>query len=607
MAVRRTTGLIAAGLLLAIAGPLAAMPEAAQQSFASARSALARGDGIAAEADLRRAGAAGASRIELAATMGEAMIAQGELAKAREWLAPGQFAKGEEAYGWRMLALLERVSGNLPAAGRALDRGLSANPKDAMLWVEIGRLRYVGGEHLQAIEASERALAADPNNVRAIELRAQLVRDSAGPIAALPLFERALAVDPRDMAVLGGYAAALGEAGRAREMLAVTRRMLAQDATSPQAFFLQAVLAARAGKVDLARAMLNRIEDRLDTMPAGLLLSGSLELDAGNANVAVTRLTVLANRQPANRAAQLLLARALYESGDYNQLFARFSGLAQRSDASPYLLNVLARALEERGDRLAAAGLLDRAAQANGQALQPVTELASPGELAARWSANQASPGTAVPYVRALLAANDLIGADRVTRRFYELRPGSAEALGLIGDAELARGDGARALEHYTLSSKVRFPAQLLPRIAGAFAAQGRAGALQPLLAQYLAAFPRSRIALRMAASQAAIAGDWRTARALLENLLKRGGDRDWRLLCDLSLAQLRDGDAKVAQATAQRAWRLQPASALTNQAWGMALADSGDDKPRARELLNAAHRIGGDNPLLAEALKKLN
>lgn len=598
--------LLLAAAALALGAPGLAIPDSAEKSFTAAKAALARGDGIAAEAELQRASKAGASRPELAAAMGEALIAQGDLAEARKWLGPGQFAKGEAAYGWRMLALLERLQGNLPAAGKALDQGLAAAPKDPLLWIEIGRLRYVGGEHLQAIDAAERALAVGPEEPRALEFRAQLLRDAMGPIAALPLYEKALEIAPNDLDLLGGYAAALGEAGRAEDMLRITRRMLSKDARNPQAFYLQAVLAARAGDVALGRAMINRAAESLGTMPAALLLSGALELESGNANAAVLRLASLIAQQPANRSAQLLLARALYEAGDYNQLFARFGGEAQRADASPYLLTLLGRALEDRGDRLGAAALLDRAAQAANPGVLPIGAGGTVGELAARWSANPAVQGAVVPYVRSQLIAGNLPAAATAARRFLDQRPGSADALALIGDVELSQGAHQLAQQHYMISSRVRFPAQMLPRIALAYDRMGQGGAVQPLLAQYLSMFPRSRTAQRMAASQAAQAGDWSEAQALLDNLVVRGGARDWRLLCDLSFAQLRNGDAKAASDSARRAWQLQPAAALTNQAYGMALADAGSDPGQARLLLEAAQRIGGDNPLLAEARKKL-
>lgn len=145
------------------------MPDAAQARLAAANAALARGDGIAAEAELQRALLAGANRPELAGAMGEALIDQSALDQARAWLAPGQFAPSEAARGWRMLGTLERLSGNLAQAGMAYDRALLIAPNEALLWVEIGRMRYSGGEQLQAIDAADRALTAAPDNPRALE------------------------------------------------------------------------------------------------------------------------------------------------------------------------------------------------------------------------------------------------------------------------------------------------------------------------------------------------------------------------------------------------------------------------------------------------------
>ena len=597
---------LCAVLALALAAPSEALPEAAKVYLTAANQALARGDGIAAEVELQRALTMGASRPEVAAAMGEAMLDQHELVKARTWLGPGQFAKGTEAQGWRLRGLLERMDGNLAAAGQAFDKAMAANPKDPLLWVEIGRLRYVGGEQLQAIDAAHNAVVLGPLNPRALEFQAELTRDALGYAAALPLYEQALEQAPNDTALLSGYAAALGEAGRSADLLTASRRLIARSG-DPHGFFFQAVLAARAGDLELARAMLNRTGGKLAATPAGQLVVGVLELEAGNANAAVRALAPLADAQPANQRVQLLLARALYEAGEYSQLYARYGDLALRSDASPYLLTVLARALEDQGNRVAAAPLLDRAAAASLAPLLPIATGDGPGAFAGRANADPAALGAVVPYVRSLLAAGDVVGARRVAGRFVQLRPGSADAQGLLGDVELIAGNGGAALNHYLLSSRVRFPDQLLLRIGLAFDKAGQSAMAQPLVAQYLTAFPGSRLAARIAANQAALAGDWPSARALLENLRLRGGNRDFRLLADLSFARLRSGDPEAALEAAQRAWVLQPASPVAAQAYGMALAELGRDPVQARQLLELAKRSGGDNPLLAAARKKLH
>ncbi len=589
-----------------LAVPLSAAPGAPQEAMRGALAALDRGDGIAAEAELGRALASGASRSQVAAAMGEALLDQGDMRRAREWLGPASFAPENQAWGLRTLARLERLDGNLPAAGRALDRALAVASNDPLVWVEIGRLRYAGGEQVQAIEASSRALAAGPDNIRALEFRAQLLRDAQGWAAALPLYEQALRTAPNDLSVLGGYAACLGEMGRAGEMLAVTRHMIELAPRHPLAWYLQAVLAARAGNVPLARGLLARAGTRLRDEPAGMLLSGLLELEAGNAAVAADQLERLIERQAANPRAQLLLARALYEAGDHEELLARFAPLAARPDAPAYLLTLLGRAYEEQGNRAAAAALLDRASAATIPALEPIAEPDPPGVLAARFGDDPGSAGAAVPYVRALLGARNFAGADAAAARFLQLHPGSADALALAGDAALAGGRADAAIVRYRASAQVRYPDHLLLRLAEAFARTGQPGAVQPYAVRYLTGWPGSRLAARMSAGFAAAQGNWPAARGMLQALRQRGGNRDVRLLADLSLAQLRSGDGAAALDSGERAYVLARSSGVAAQARGMALVELGRDPDLARQLLDKARAIGGDNPLLVQARAKL-
>lgn len=587
----RLLAVLAGGALLA--APLGALTGRADERIKAASVALARSDGIAAEAELDRALKAGATKSDVAAAMGEALIVQGQMQRAREWLGPAQFSAATQAHGWRMIGLLERHEGNLPAAGKAYDRALALTPKDPQLWVDIGRMRYAGGEHIQAIEAANRALELGPRHPRALEFRAQLLRDAGHPAGALALLGQALEVAPDDLELLAGQAETLGEMGRTTEMLAVVRRMTEIAPRHPWAAYLQAVLAARAGKTDLARSVLGRAGDRLDNVPSAMLLAGLLELEAGNVSIAADQLEELARRQPGNQRVQLLLARALYDAGEHGRLFARFGPVAARPDAPAYLLELLGRAHEERGDHAAAAPLLDRAASAAPRLMIPV--------------GGEGGGFGPVASARSLLASGSGEQARQVAQRLLAVRPGSYEALYLAGDTDLAAGQPAQALRSYQAASVVRFPDSLLLRISLAYERLGQAGYSRLLVTRYLGAMPQSPLAARMAAGQSAFARDWGTARALLESLRRRGGNRDVRLLSDLSFAQLRSGDGAAASESAARAWALQPASPVAAQAYAMALAETGRDPGLARQLLEQARTSGGDNPLLTEAAKKLH
>ena len=565
--------LVAAGLLgLAGPGAAASSPQAAAL-IAKARDDISRGDGLGAELHLKAALAAGATRDDIAARMGEAFIYQGKRDKAREWLEPGHFAPDEAAHGFHLLGLLEHGEGKLPAAALAYDRAIALAPKAVSLWVDVGYLRYASGEHMKAIEAADLALSLDPNNVRALEFRGLIVRDQYGLTAALPWLEAALMQAPEDRSVLGEYAATLGDLGRTTEMLGVTRRLLRRDSRNARGLLLQAELAAQADDTSLARTLLGKTGDQLKNLPAKMLLSGILELRSGNYLLAIEALEPLVSKQPANAQAQELLASAYYASGDAKAVVRRFGALASRSDASPYLLTLVARAHEVLGERELAVPLLERAARSIDRPFAAVPE-------------NQP--------VGSLLAALNFGGAEAATERMRTASPGSADAQALAGDVQLLLGRGAAAAERYRLASRVRMPQSLLLRLVGAMVLAGQQQDAATLVEAYLVQTPSSPVAVRLAASLAAGQGDWERATQLLEYLRQTSSGQDVRLLADLSQAQLRGGDAEGAEATAREAYRLQPANPAAARAWGTCLNALKQRPGDARALIVKAQSTGG-------------
>lgn len=546
--------------LLALTAPLGAQTDARGSALAIAAEAAARGDGIAAEAALNKALAAGASRTDLAARMGEALLLQGDLDRARQWLEPQQFSQADAALGWRMMGLLLRAERRLPDAGMAYDRALAIAPNDPLLWIDIARLRYTGGQHVLAVEAAEHAFGLAPNNPRVIELRAQLLIDQAGPVAAIPLFERGLKIAPNDQQLLFGYAGALGQASRAVDMLKVARRFNSLNPRSPVPYYMQAVIAARAGEIELARRLIGRIGGPFKNVPAVVMLESALELEVGNSGIAVSLLEPLDRRQPFNQRVQLLYAKALLAVDDHPRLRQRFEPLAERPDAPPYLLAVMGRSYERMGDRVTAADYLQRAATA---------ALSSPP------ARERPDPPTV---------------------------DGSFEAFVLAGDEALLQGADDRALEAYGAAARLRNPEWLMLR-AGYVA--GEAGAVH-LAKEYLAAFPDSLVAPRLIADAAAGDGDWQRSSLYLTDASRRRGWSDPRMLADLAVARLQAGFLDEALMPAETAYRLQRSSARTAQALGMVLARLGQNPERAASLLDKAEALGGSNPMLVEARAQL-
>lgn len=549
---------MAACLVLLSGGSGVADAGAAANLKRDAYAALSRGDGIAAEVALRKAMVAGLPADAVAARMGEAMLAQGDLRKAREWLGSGRFASGEAAHGWRMRGRLEIAEGRLAEAGKALDVALRLSPQDSRLWVDIARLRYLGGEQLLAVAAVDRAVALDPGNVRALELRGLMLRDSQGPLAAMPWFEAGLKLRPDDTALLGAYAASLGELGRAREMLILTRRMIALDQHNAQAFFLQAVLAARAGDVPLARRLLDHAGATIRQQPAGLLLAGAMELEAGNPQSAIILFDRLLAMQPGNRQATLLLARALAAAGDDGELLARFAAAAEAPDASPYLLTLVGRAYERRGARDQAAPLLDRAS------------LTGQPEIVLRNGPDRGPPGE-IAAVRQWLAAGKLDVAQSVADEALRRNRGSWTALVLAGDVRFVQGDLPGALDRYRQGATIRMTDQLMLRLQATLLRAGATDTAQRWLDRTRANYPQDPLGARLGSALAARAADWSAAAALLNDRRWGGRLRDWQWQADRAVALARAGQGEPAQRMAFSAYQLQPAARATTLAFGLA------------------------------------
>ncbi|MFN3455980.1 MAG: tetratricopeptide repeat protein [Novosphingobium sp.] len=501
------TRLAAAALAaLALSGPVRG--DVPADLLAKAQTALAKRDGIAAEAPLRAAMRQGASIDDVRVELGEALLLQGDRREARKVLYGGDFRAGSSAHGWQLRGRIELIEGRLAAAGQAFDQSFRLAPDNASLWVDIARLRFSGGEQAQAIEAAERAVKLDPKDPRALELRGLLVREQFGMQAALPWFEAGLRVAPDDVGLLGEYAATLGDMGQYRAMLVVCRKLAKLDPGNVRALYLQAVLAARAGQTNLARKILLQTGTALRDMPAAILLNGILEYRAGNANLAVGHFDRLLRMQPDNLQARMLMVRALERQGLHQQASEMAAGWVRQGFAPPYLLT-LAADIEAGLGRKASAEAFRQRAQAVGQ--RPGLPIAAGQALPVLALAYGDAPNfaaNAVPYIRGLIEGGNAGQAVAVADRLRLANPGAAEAWLLAGDARLMAGERVAALDQYGRAALIRFNLPTLQRIDHVLRLLGKPAEANAMVARYLRQNPGSPQALKLLSAGRAAIGD---------------------------------------------------------------------------------------------------
>lgn len=567
----RLLTLFAGAISLGLAG--CSDPEPDLSPFEQVQQSLSTGQGLAAEVTLRDMIAAGSDEADLSAYLGEAELQQGQLAEARQWLGDGNFSEATRGHGFHMLARLEMLEGNLPAAGQAFDQALKFEPESAELWVDIGRMRYRGGEQTQAVDASIYAVELDPENAEALRFRAQLVRDAEGMREAIPWFERALERNPDNVDLLLDYAATLGELGRARDMLTAIREVSRIDVGNKRVYFLQAVLAARAGNYDLAGLLLLRSSRADQEMPAAMLLSGIIDLESGNYASAAQTLERLAGRQPDNARVRQLLARALSLGQNDRELVYRYAEKAQQPSASPYLRMLVARSYEALDDRESAGRMLDLAAIPRSRDLVAVPSSSDLDVAEARGGENGAA---ALGLIRARINAGQAGGARDAAEQLLSTLPGSADALALAGDANLAARNYRGAINRYTQSGTVRKPWLITRKLVKALEFGGRKDEALALLARHFVGDPGNTEAAYNLAREAYTREDYGSAAIFADHALRNGGMRDPVLHAMRAEIAVKTGDEALALEMAERAYALQPMSEVTTNVLANTYRDIG-------------------------------
>lgn len=565
------------GLAILVSALLAACDENASDlpPLERARQALTAGNGLGAELALRGAMDGGElSRTDVAALMGEAELLQGEYSEARQWLAPGEFSDATLAHGFHMLGKLEFVQGNLPAAGAAFDRAYAEGGEDAGLWVDVGRLRYRGGEQLQAIEAADMALVIEPGSAAALQFKGQLIRDSLGPAAARPWFVAALKAAPKNAEIISDQAATQGEAGRGRRMLRLARRAYRADPGNKRLNYLQAVLAARGGKLELAQSLLQRSDEKDRNSPAAVLLSAVIDMRNGNYASSSQTLERLSSEQPHNRDIQNLFARSLALGKNEPELIYRFGDIARRPSASPYLQTLVGRAHEALGQREEAAWYLDRASKPRSHnlvALQPLSGVLDEDDVFAS--------------TRQSIVSGNSTGARRSADELAKRFPGSADVLGIAGDARMASGDPKGALNYYRKAAAVRRSWSLAKRMLAVHRAKGELAEAEQLLISFVRGEPGNAEATSVLAGMLAAKGDWKRVAPLIDHALAHGASRDANLVALRARAASGLGEHAKALRLAREAHSLAPMSAIASEMLAT-LEGQDDDAMKAKEVL---------------------
>ncbi len=435
---------------------LKANPNNANARLLLARVLLARGAGVAAQAEIDRAIKAGVPREKTYHLTANALLLDGKasqaLAMARDPRIPPQFG----AYAARMRGRAQITLGSTAEGGRSIEEAVRLAPNNVEALVDLARYQ-AGSRDIPAAERSvDRALAIKPGNVDALNLKGGIVRATKGLPQSLAFYDRALKSDANSIETLLERAATLSDLGRLDAARTDIKEVMGLIPNHPIVLYLSAAIAAREGKFQDAQTLLGQTKGLLDKYPPAQFLRARLAMQQKNLGVAVETLSALVAEQPANPIARRMLALVQLQRGDPRGALASLEPLAKQTDLDAQTLAMFGQAYAQTGDFSSAQGFYQRAAKLAPNLPQLDTQIAMTrlaqgdpaGAIAGLNGVLKTDPKSlqalmSLTYVQ--LRLRDYRAAAVTAERLIAAHPDLPVSYNLHGTAALGMGDTKRA------------------------------------------------------------------------------------------------------------------------------------------------------------------
>lgn len=506
------------------------------------------------------------------ALLASAQLARGRHAKAASLMQEALRTRDAPEFH-AVLGISQLKAGQIAGALSSLETAHRKDPKQLQAGFALAMLHLQSREPAKALAVAQTLEKAHPRNAglaNLIGLAKSMARDSAGARGA---FERALQLDPSlvdaklNLARLDVAARAYDKADA--RLVALSK----EDEANAEVMFELAHVSELRGRTEDALNWLQKAAARDGDMGlrAGLALI-DFHIRKGRFDAAQAAGRQLNSARPDNVAVLLAVARTELAVRDAAAARATLSQAARLANFGPVAQVEIASLQVMAGNLAGASYSLDKALAAD------------PNHVPAR-----------VMQAEVLARQGDYAQSDQRLREVIKAHPKSVMAHSVQGTSYLARGQAAPAVESFRRAHQAQPSTQTLMQLFDAMVPQDKAGAVS-LARQWIQTQPRDQRVRSALAEFHVRGGDYRSARALYEEVL-RLAPNDIAALNNLANVQMRLGD-KAALATAERALALQPASAIVLDTAGWAAHLAGQHE-RALQLLRDARLRDPGRPVI--------
>jgi len=313
---------------------------------------LQLGDGVAAEAALKKLSGNKEHEAEVHGLMAHALLLRNMPQRALEMAQNADPKHAKLAYWIKAQALLQLERED--EAVTALADGLAAAPNDPELLALRGNYEIDQRNISEARRTAALALRHGPDNLDALLLSGQLALMRQDLPAAKVMFEKALKLYPDNITPLFSVAAVNADLGNQKQAKVDLKRILELAPGHPMALFLMAKIAFNDGDIDRAHELVQGAGEILNNVPGAILLRGEIAYLQGNHEQAIDWLRKFLTDRPGHVQGVTVLGHALTAAGDEAQAYALVKPAADRATATPQLLALAAKLGKLQNDPLAA-------------------------------------------------------------------------------------------------------------------------------------------------------------------------------------------------------------------------------------------------------------
>ena len=429
---------------------------------------LAQGDAVAAEKEIKAARDLNWDRNALSLSLSQSYAAQGKFKEILAEPIPDSLTPEQRADILTLRALAQSSLQNPAAAKVSLAEAERIAPKNVDARLLSARLALADRDASLAETKVDEAIALDPKRADAIQFKAQLKMNAGDRQGALDLMDKSVAAAPTQSSFKLDRANLLLNLGQDVKARADVDSVLAKEPKNAVATYLSLVLNVRAGKFPEAEQDLVKLDPVIARFPRGRYFEALIKANRGQVEQAVELAERYVARAPNDPDGVRLLARTQMAARRPARAVDVLNKAIAAGQKDAETMDLLGRAYAQAGQSPQAARSFEQASTLAPSSPDILTRLASSkmqmGDAAGATSAlersleiapNQASTGEAL--VAAALSSGDLDRAQAALDRLRQ-QAGETEPVSLLtGALRLARLDVDGAREQFESTVKT-FP-----------------------------------------------------------------------------------------------------------------------------------------------------